>query len=166
MNRRMNSFITAAMVLSCAAASNAARAQSPADVVGTWTFVSSINEKDGVKTDTYGAGAKGVMTLDAGGRYSITIVGANLPKFASGNRAKGTPEENAAVVGKSNAHFGTYSIDPADKTISFRTERGTFPNTDGVEQKRKLTVSGDELQYAVPALSTGGTSVVSWQRAK
>ena len=105
------------------------------------------------------------MILDSGGRYSITIIGANLPKFASGAVFRGTAQENAAVLGRSNAHFGTYSVDPKDKSIMFRTERGTFPNGDGTSQKRRFTLIGDELAYVIP-LPNGGTSVVTWRRAK
>ena len=36
-----------------------ALAQSSSDVVGTWTLVSSVTEKDGAKTDQFGSGAKG-----------------------------------------------------------------------------------------------------------
>lgn len=140
-------------------------AQSAGDVVGTWLFVSSIRDSDGGKINTYGAGAEGSMTLDGGGRYSITIIGANLPKFASGAVFRGTAEENAAVLGRSNAHFGTYSVDPAGRAITFRIERGTFPNGDGTEQKRSFTLRADELAYVIP-LATGGTSVVTWRRAK
>ena len=145
--------------------STGAFAQAASDVIGTWLFVSSIRDSDGGKINTYGAGAEGRMTLDAGGHYSITIIGANLPKFASGAVFRGTAEENAAVLGRSNAHFGTYSVDPADKTILFRTERGTFPNGDGTSQKRRFTLIGDELAYVIP-LPNGGTSVVTWRRAK
>ena len=142
-----------------------ASAQSAADVVGTWMFVSSIRDSDRGKIDTYGAGAQGMMTLDSGGRYSITIIGANLPKFASGAVFRGTAEENAAVLGRSNAHFGTYFVNPADTTITFNTERGTFPNGDGSTQKRKFVMSDNELTYVIP-LATGGSSVVTWRRSK
>jgi hypothetical protein len=145
--------------------STGAFAQSAGDVVGTWLFVSSIRDGESGKINTYGAGAEGRMILDGGGHYSITIIGADLPKFASGAVFRGTAEENAAVLGRSNAHFGTYSVNPADKTITYRTERGTFPNGDGTEQKRSFTLRGDELAYVIP-LATGGTSVVTWRRAK
>ena len=161
MRIKMSTFAAAISIL----LSTGVFAQSAGDVVGTWLFVSSIRDSDGGKINTYGAGAEGRMTLDAGGRYSITIIGANLPKFASGAVFRGTAEENAAVLGKSNAHFGTYSVNPADKTITFRTERGTFPNGDGTAQKRSFTLSGDELAYVIP-LATGGASVVTWRRAQ
>src|SRR5258706_8392334 len=82
---------------------SAAWAQSAGDVVGTWSLVSSVTEKDGAKTDQFGSGAKGMMTLDADGHFMLTIIGPDLPKFASNNRAGGTPEENGAVVSRSIA---------------------------------------------------------------
>ena len=140
-------------------------AQGAGDVVGTWQFVSSVRDSDTGKINTYGAGAEGRMTLDSGGRYSIMIIGANLPKFASGAVFRGTAEENAAVLGRSNAHFGTYSVDAAGKVLTFRTERGTFPNGDGTEQKRGFTLADDELSYVI-SIGGGRTSVVTWRRAK
>jgi hypothetical protein len=131
-----------------------------------WAFVSSINEQNGRKTETYGPGATGVMVLDSSGRYAITIIAAGLPKFASNSRTTATADEAKAVVGRSNAHFGTYAMDAGDKTITFKIESATFPNWNGTEQKRTLTIRGDELQYAVTASSAGGSSVVTWKRVK
>jgi hypothetical protein len=150
-----------AMVLPCKTSAQIAN-----DAVGMWAFVSSINEQNGTKTETYGPGATGVMVLDSSGRYAITIIAAGLPKFGSNNRTTATAEEAKAVVARSNAHFGIYSVNPGDKTITFKIESATFPNWNGTEQKRSLTIRGDELQYAVAASSAGGSSVVTWKRAK
>ena len=88
-------------LLSCCTA----LAQSASDVVGTWTLVSSVTEKDGARTDQFGTGAKGMLTLDTGGHFMLTIIGPNLPVFASNNRAAGTPEENGAVMSLSLIHI-------------------------------------------------------------
>src|SRR5690349_1170903 len=141
-------------------------AQIANDAIGMWAFVSSINEQNGRRTETYGPGATGVMVLDYSGRYAITIIAAGLPKFASNNRTTATAEEAKTVVASSNAHFGSYSVNPGDSTITFKIESATFPNWNGTEQKRTLTIRGDELQYAVAASSAGGSSVVTWKRAK
>lgn len=141
-------------------------AQNASDAIGMWAFVSSLNEQNGRKTETYGPGATGVMVLGASGRYAITIIAAELPKFASNNRTTATADEAKAVVARSNAHFGTYSMNAGDKTITFKIESATFPNWNGTEQKRTLTIRGDELQYAVTASSVGGSSVVTWKRVK
>ena len=144
-----------------------ALAQSATDVVGTWTLGSSVTEKDGTRTDQFGSGAKGMMILDADGHFMLTIVGPDLPKFASNNRAGGTPEENKAVVSKSIAMIGTYSVNTADKTLTFKVDSATFPNWNGTEQKRLLS-SGDkdELKYITPTASSGGIATVIWKRVK
>src|SRR5260370_3157599 len=85
----------------------AAVAQTAKDFVGTWTLVSAITERDGNKIDTFGPNAKGVLMFDANGHYTITFIGANLPKFASNSRAPGGPDENTAVVVGSIPHLGS-----------------------------------------------------------
>ena len=144
-----------------------ALAQSANDVVGTWTLVSSLTEKDGTKTDQFGVGARGMMTLDADGHFMLTIIGPDLPKCVSNNRTTGTPEENKAVVSKSIAMIGTYAVNSTDKTLTFKVDSATFPNWNGTEQKRLLASGNtDELKYITPTASSGGVATVTWKRAK
>jgi len=144
-----------------------ALAQSANEVVGTWSLVSSVTEKDGTRTDQFGSGAKGMMTLDADGHFMLTIIGPDLPKFASNNRAGGTPDENGAVVSKSIAMIGTYSVNSVDKTLIFKVDSATFPNWNGTEQKRLLSSGNrDELKYITPTASSGGVGTVTWKRAR
>ena len=144
-----------------------ALAQSASDFVGTWTLVSSVTERDGTRTDQFGSGANGMMTLDADGHFMLTIIGPDLPKFASNNRAGGTPEENKAVMSKSIAMIGTYSVNSADKTLTFKVDSATFPNWNGTEQIRLLSSGNkDELKYITPTASSGGVGTVTWRRAR
>jgi hypothetical protein len=79
--------------------SEGAAAQTTAkDLLGTWTLVSITMEKDGKKTDLFGSNPQGQETRAANGLVSVIITRSDLPKFASNNRAAGTPEENKAVV--------------------------------------------------------------------
>ena len=108
----------------------------------------------------------GMMALDATGHFMLTIIGPDLPRFASDNRAGGTPEENQAVISKSIAMIGTYSNNQADKTLTFTVESSTFPNWNGTQQKRVIVAIGkDELQYITPTASSGGVGTVTWRRA-
>jgi hypothetical protein len=108
-----------------------------------------------------------MLTLDAGGHFMLTIIGSGLPKFASNNRAAGTPEENGAVMSKSIAMIGTYSVNSLEKTLTFKVDSATFPNWNGTEQKRLLSSSGkDELKYVTPTASSGGVGTVTWKRAE
>ena len=148
------------------ALSGSALAEASVDLHGTWVLVSSVTDKDGKKTEQFGSGAAGMMTLDVGGHFMLTIIGPDLPRFASNNRAGGTPEENKAVMSMSIAMIGTYSHNAADKTLTFEVESSTFPNWNGFAQKRIIVaVSKDELKYITPTASSGGVGTVTWRRA-
>jgi len=137
-----------------------------AAVTGTWTLVSSVTERDGKKSDQFGTGAKGMMSLDAQGHFMLTIIGPDLPKFGSGNRASATPEESRMVVAGSIAMMGTYFVDATTNTLTFHVEAATFPNWNGTTQNRLIvTANGDELKYVTPTASSGGVGTVTWKRA-
>ena len=157
----------AILCLSLAVPAGHAFAQGAKSLVGTWAPVSAvITDASGKKTDAFGPNPRGVLVFTADGRYSLTIMRASLPKFASNNRSKGSAEENQAVVSGSIAHFGKYSVDEKDKTLVFNVETSTYAHWDGVPQKRPFTVSKDELNYTVPSPSIGGTGALVWKRVK
>jgi len=134
---------------------------------GTWRLVSSITELGGKVTHQFGTGANGMMILDARGRFMLTIIGQDLPRFASNSRASGTPEEAKAVVAGSIAMFGTYIYDPATRTITLKTELATFPNWNATTQERSvISATSAELKYTTAQASGGGTATVTWRRAK
>jgi hypothetical protein len=116
---------------------------------------------------TFGDNQSGLVIFGADGRYVSLVGRSGLPKFASNSRTAGSADENKAVVQGSIATFGRYSINEADKTIILNIEYSTFPNWTGTEQKRPLTITGDELKYIVAAASAGdGRGEVTLRRAK
>jgi hypothetical protein len=135
------------------------------DLVGTWTLVSVVAERDGRKFETYGPNAKGFSVFDANWRYSMIIIAAGLPNFASGNRSSGTADENKAVVAGSIAHFGTYVIDEADKSLTLQIDRATFPNWEGKNNKRSFVIIGSELVFKEQHASAGGAATTIFKRA-
>ena len=135
-------------------------------IVGTWTYVSVDTVRpDGSRVPMYGPNPHGLAIFDGNGRYILLTASPDLPKFASNNRMEGTPEEYKAVVQGSISHFGRYTINEADKTITFHIETSTFPNWNGAEQKRPLSITGDELKWTT-AGSSGGLAEVVLKRAK
>ena len=135
--------------------------------IGTWTLV-SLTSGAGAANQTlpYGPNPKGTLMADADGRFSITVVRSNLPKFASNNRMSGTPGENKAIVQGIIAYFGTYSIDEATHVLTVNIEGSTFPNFTGGTQTRILSFDGDEVTYFNPTPSMGGSAKVTYRRAK
>ncbi len=137
-------------------------------IQGSWTLVSCINEQNGKKVELFGPNPKGSMILTPNGRFSIIIIRASLPKFASNSRTKGTAEDNQAVVQGSIAFFGSYKVtDEKEQTVNVHIEGSTFPNWTGEEQERVVAVSGDELKYTNRSPAVGsGTNYLVWRRVE
>lgn len=137
-------------------------------IVGTWSIVAVTIEQGGVPRDMYGPNPKGVAIFASNGRYSLTLLRADLPKIASNNREAGTPEENKAIAGGTFTHFGRYSVNESDRTINFEIEASSFPNFSGAKQIRLVThCDGESLKWTNPTTSQGsGSSYLTWTRAK
>jgi hypothetical protein len=133
-------------------------------LVGTWMLVSNTASRADART--FGPN-DGVAVFEANGRFSLLLVRSDLPKFASNNRDTGTPDENKAIVQGSISYFGTYSVSQADRAVTLRIERSSFPNWNGTDQKRLIiSLTADEFKYTNPAASVGGTAELAWRRMK
>ena len=80
-------------------------------LIGIWilVLVDNINP-NGKRTQPYGENPQGVLTFDKDGNYSLQILGTDRTKFVSGDKTKGTADENKSLVLGSNSHFGKYLI--------------------------------------------------------
>src|ERR1700687_5605863 len=93
-------------------------------LIGTWTIVQcDVVNSDGTKGRplVMGSNPVGQFIFTENGRFSFQVA-AEIPKFASGDYRKTTPEENKAVVEGSMAYYGTYTATDADKTIALHIE--------------------------------------------
>src|SRR5262245_58714006 len=101
-------------------------------VVGTWMIVRcEVVQPDGGKAPLVaGNNPLGQFIFTEDGHFGFQVA-AELPKFASGDFRKTTPEENKAVVAGSMAYFGTYTTSDANKTIGLHIERSSIPNLNG-----------------------------------
>jgi hypothetical protein len=123
-------------------------------IVGTWSLlIDDAVKPDGTHVPNFGPNPIGMAMFAGDGHFSVTFVRAGRPKFASNNRTTGTADENKAAVAGANAFFGTYVINDADKSLTFRVEGSTYPNLEGTTQKRTITslTAGDELTWTNPA---------------
>ena len=145
-----------------------ASAQGTKSVAGTYAPVSVLTiDAAGKKSDVFGPRPRGQLTLSADGRYSLILMRASLPKFASKSRLKGTADENKDIVAGSIAHFGRYTIDDKAGTVTFHVESSTYPNWDGEPQTRPFTAKGDTFVYKVATVSGAtGSGEVTWKRVK
>ena len=170
MNRRYILSLSAITVLGLAMVSGTTMAQQKSlkeQLVGSWTLVSSDNvAPDGTKRQIYGPNPKGMLILAADGNYAQIQLNSNRPKFKGKTRLDGTAEENKAIVAGTSATFGTWSVDEASKTIIFRYVGNLYPNDEGIESRRVITVTGDELKYTNPSSGAGGRTEAVYRRIK
>ena len=127
---------------------------------GTWVMEAAYEiSADGTRSTNFGEHPKGLFVVDAEGRYSLQIFRANRAPFASGDKAKGKPDEYRQAVLGSSTHFGKVSIDRTKHQLDFDVEAASFPNWDGKRQVRDYSFKDGVLSYAVPANIHGGGAV-------
>jgi hypothetical protein len=119
-------------------------------VIGTWSFVSSVNtRKDGTTFDRWGANPTGIFMFDGGGNYAQIIVGSESRMFGA----------------KTFCAFGSYSVDEAKKILITRITSCSSAKLIGTSQYRDiLTLTAGEFKYSNPLTSLGAVAEVVWKR--
>ncbi len=161
-------------LLAVAAGPGSLVAQAPAAVpalphplTGTWTLEAADDIRpDGVRVPAYGRAPRGLLIVDAEGRYSLQIFRSDRPRFASGDKRRGTVEEYQAAVLGMSSHVGEIAVDSSAGVLTFRIALASYPNWEGTEQRRSYELVGDLLTYRLPvqAGSSGNIPLSSWRR--
>jgi hypothetical protein len=160
----------AAALLALALSTGAAAAQ-PAtslkdQLVGTWNFVvAEVVAPDGKKSFPFGETPKGILIFTADGHFAQIHVAGDLPRIASNNRLTGTPEEYAGIMRRSLSVFGAYTVDEANKTVTYNIVSASFPNWQGETQTRAIDkLTADEFVNTNPGLAGGRGSASNFYR--
>ena len=140
-------------------------AQSPS-LVGTWILTGADKIlPDGKQVSDYGADPHGIVIFTTDGRYVVEIFRSDRKKFATNDRASGTPEEYKDAIMSTSAHFGHYVVDADKSTISFKVDRASFPNWDDTTRVSTFTITGDTLTWRTPPRPDGSIPVTILKRA-
>jgi hypothetical protein len=160
----------AAALLALALSAGAAAAQ-PAkslkdQIVGTWNFVvAEVTAPDGKKSFPFGETPKGILIFTADGRFAQIHVASDVPRIASNNRLTATPEEYAGIMRRSLSVFGTYTVDEANKTVTYNIVSASFPNWEGEAQTRTIDkLTADEFVNTNPGVAGGRGSASNFYR--
>jgi hypothetical protein len=136
-------------------------------LVGTWTLTAADKIlPDGKQVPDYGTDPHGIAIFTADGRYTVEIFRADRVKFASGDSANGTLDEYKSALLTMSCHFGRYTIDLANGTITFVIDSSSFPNLAGTTQVRNFTLHGDQISWRVPPRPDGSIPISIFKRAQ
>jgi len=155
--------------LALAATGSAAAQNLRNQIVGTWEFVvAEITAPDGKKSFPFGESPKGILIFTPDSRFAQVHVASDVPKIASNNRLTGTPEEYGAIMRRSLSVFGTYTVDEAKRTVTYKIVSGSFPNWEGEAQTRTIDkLTADEFVNTNPNVAGGrGSASNLYKRAK
>jgi hypothetical protein len=135
-------------------------------LVGTWDFVvAEVTASDGKKSFPFGETPKGILIFTPDGRFAQIHVAADVPKIASNNRMTGTPEEYAAIMRRSLSVFGTWTVDEANKTVTYQIVSSSFPNWEGEAQTRNIDkLTAEEFVNTNPNVAGGRGSASNFYR--
>jgi len=124
-------------------------------LVGAWTLVSiEVTSKDGAKRPGFGGpNAKGILILDASGRYAQVTGNPDRPKLTTTVRSQIPAAELGEAARTFGARFGAWSANDADKTLVLTSELTMFRGRS--ESKSSVNVTGNELKLVE---SRGGGS--------
>jgi hypothetical protein len=170
MNRRSLISISAASALGLALLAGNAVAQQKSlkeQLVGTWIYVSSTGKRDdGSSVDR--PDARGAVTYTADGRFHFITVRTSVPKYASNDPSRPSPEEAMAVASGVVAYTGTYTLDESTKTAHLNIETSSVPNLAGAPNQRRIvtSITDEELKITNPRTPAGVTLELVFKRAK
>ena len=135
-------------------------------IVGTWNFVvAEVTAPDGKKSFPFGETPKGILIFTPDGRFAQIHVAGDVPKIASNNRLTGTPEEYAEIMRRSLSVFGTWTVDEANRTVTYNIASASFPNWEGEAQTRTIDkLTEDEFVNTNPGVAGGRGSASNFYR--
>ena len=135
-------------------------------IVGSWNFViAEVTAPDGKKSFPFGETPKGILIFTPDGRFAQIHVAGDVPRIASNNRLTGTPEEYAEIMRRSLSVFGTYTVDEANRTVTYNIVSASFPNWQGEAQTRAIDkLTSDEFVNTNRSVAGGRGSASNFYR--
>jgi hypothetical protein len=130
--------------------------------------VAEITAADGTRSFPFGETPKGILVFTSDGHFAQIHIASDVPMIASNNRLTGTAEEYAAIMRRSLSVFGTYTVDEANKTVTYAIVSSTFPNQQGQSQTRTIDkLTADEFVNTNPGVGGGrGSAFNLYRRVK
>ena len=137
------------------------------NLAGSWKLVSlHIQDPSGQTTYPFGRAARGRLIYEPNGRMAVQLMNPDRPGLTSGDPLVASEAEVRTAFGGYTAYYGTYSVNPGDRTIVHHIEAALLANWVGTDQRRSFELDGKFLTLKGTLLLGGVQGVVSlvWER--
>jgi hypothetical protein len=163
--------ILAAITLPCAASAPPDPLASVREqLLGTWKLLTYVREEvpSGARSDVMGPHPSGYINYGRDGRMMVIITGSDRKKPAG---SVATPEEAQALLRSLLAYAGTYTLDPAAKTVTHHVDVSWDQSRNGESHVRTYRLEGDHLTLTTepstdPASGKRTVRTLLWERYK
>ena len=137
------------------------------NVVGSWNLMSCYLDNQGKQIDIFGLHPNGMVIFTEDFHFMVIVNNPDIPKFVSGDRATGTPEEYKTAVINSLGTYGTYTIDDNGDFLEQHVLGSTFQNMNGIHSGNQITrkVEGNKMTENIK-IADRVTIKLVWQRAQ
>jgi hypothetical protein len=137
------------------------------ELVGSWKLVCFYSQDtNGRVSYPFGKDARGRITYEPNGRMAVQLMDSNRPRFTTDDPLVTSETEVRAAFGGYTAYYGTYSVNPDERTIVHHIEAALLPNWIGTDQRRHFEFDGKYLTLKGPLRLGGVQGVVKlvWER--
>jgi hypothetical protein len=139
------------------------------DLIGTWHLVTLEGRSTaGDVWVPYGQKPFGMLMYDQPGNMSVVLMRPGRPAFAADDLLGGTPEEIKIAFEGFDAYCGTYTVHENQGIVTHHLVACGFPNWEGTDQVRYVTLMNDELHLSTPPILARGVVWIleaNWKRA-
>ena len=138
------------------------------NVAGCWNLISGYLDNHGTRIDILGTHPGGMVVFTEDLHFIAIVYNPDIPKFVSGDRSNGTPEEYKTAVTNSLGVYGTYTVDENGDFLEQHVLGSTFQNMNGSSRGRnELTekVDGNRMIENLK-IADGVTINIVWQRVQ
>ena len=116
------------------------------DLLGAWRLESSVEVfDDGERRDEFGPNPVGYLCYTPAGIVSATLGDSSRPPVSAGDPQSGTDDDYEKMARRFIAYAGPFSVDVGNGTVTHHVDVSLFPNWQGHDQVRRVTIDGGRL---------------------
>jgi hypothetical protein len=137
------------------------------NVAGSWNLISCYLDDHGKQLDIFGMHPNGMVIFTEDFHFMVIVNNPDIPKFVSGDRSNGTPEEYKTAVINSLGTYGTYTIDDHGDFLEQHVLGSTFQNMNGIHSGSQITRKVENQRMTENIKITDSITIkLVWQRTQ